>query len=219
MKTVVFDLDGTVLDTCADIALACNTVLARRGYPQHPLAAYRQMVGNGFDVLVRRAVPADENMSQRLLAEIAKEARACYAEQMLERTRPYPGIPEALRHLQACGITLALLSNKPDAMTTTLISHFFPEIHFAKVQGALPDLPLKPDPAALLAMLKELEAPLATACYVGDSNVDMLTARNAQIYAVGVAWGFRGIAELESAGADLIARQPDDLGKLASALM
>lgn len=214
MQAAVFDLDGTVLNTQADIAAACNTILAKHGYSQHPLDAYRQMVGNGFDVLVRRALPQDLPVEPGLISEIAQETRAYYAGHMMERTRPYPGLEEALHKLAQAGIALALLSNKPDYMTQELIRHYFADIPFAKIQGAMPDIPLKPDPSSLLAILHDMGAPLDSACYIGDSNVDMQTAQNAKIMAIGAAWGFRGARELEEAGADLILEKPEELTKI-----
>lgn len=211
MDGAVFDLDGTLLDTLADIGTACNTVLARHGYPQHPLAAYRQMVGSGFDKLVDRAVPQDRKPDACALAKLTQEARHYYAEHMMEQTRPYPGMEQALQLLLERGFRLGALSNKPDAMTQALIQHYFPGI-FTAVQGARPDMPLKPDPQALLAMYAGLST--TRNAYVGDSNVDMQTAHNAGAYAVGVAWGFRGSAELADAGAGIILISPAELGGL-----
>lgn len=211
MQSAVFDLDGTLLDTLADIAAACNTVLSRHAYPQHPLAAYQQMVGNGFDVLIERATPADRKPDASGLADLTREARQYYSGHMMERTRPYPGITEALQRLVDRGFKLGVLSNKPDEMTCALIQRYFPGL-FSAVRGARPDLPLKPAPEALLRMLADFHS--SRCCYIGDSNVDMQTAHNAHIYAVGVAWGFRGTAELVAAGADLIIDSPAQLGGL-----
>ncbi|MBD5641964.1 MAG: HAD-IA family hydrolase [Desulfovibrio sp.] len=211
MDCAVFDLDGTLLDTLADIASACNTVLAWHGYPQHPLEAYRQMVGNGFDRLVERAVPQDRKPDAGALAALTLETRQYYASHIMEFTRPYPGMPEALATLKDRGFRLGALSNKPDEMTRELIASFFPGV-FAQVRGAMPDVPLKPDPQALLAMYAALGA--TRKAYVGDSNVDMQTAKNAQAYPVGVAWGFRGPAELAEAGAAVVLDSPAELASL-----
>lgn len=207
----VFDLDGTLLDTLADIAAACNTVLARHGYPQHPLAAYAAMVGDGFAMLLRRAAPRDRPPDQEELAALTKEARAVYAGRMTAETRPYPQMPETLAMLAEQGKNLGVLSNKPDNLVCGLIAHYFPDIPFWAVRGALPDQPLKPDPACLLAMLAKAGATAAEACYIGDSNVDMLTAKNAATAGIGAAWGFRGEAELLAAGATLVINQPQEL--------
>lgn len=211
MQSAIFDLDGTVLDTLGDIAAACNEMLARHGYPQHPVSAYRQMVGNGFDRLVSRAVPAERMPGACELADLAAEARKTYSQRMMESTEPYPGIPEALQTLKERGFKLGLLSNKPDEMTQALIRHYFPNV-FDAIQGALPDIPLKPDPQSLLAMQGKFGT--IQNAYIGDSNVDMLTARNARTLAVGVAWGFRGPEELEASGAAIIADTPEELANL-----
>lgn len=206
-----FDLDGTLLDTLADIAGACNTVLARHGYPQHPVAAYAAMVGNGFGMLLRRAAPAERPPDQEELAALTKEARADYATRMTEETRPYPQMPETLASLAADGKKLFVLSNKPDNLTAALVCHYFPAIAFCAVRGALPDQPLKPDPACLLSMLAAAGIPPEAACYIGDSDVDMLTAKNAALAGIGAAWGFRGKAELAAAGATVVINEPRDL--------
>lgn len=216
MRTFVFDLDGTLLNTMADIGSACNEVLERHGYPGHPLPAYARMVGNGFDVLVRRALPADRMPDAAALAEITAETRSWYAGHMTTHTQPYAGMSETLASLARQGCGLAVLSNKPDAMCKELIPHYFPDIPFAHVQGALPEMPLKPDPASLLALLELMRADRAQACYVGDSNVDMITARNAGVAGIGAAWGFRGAVELREAGATLVVAEPADLAGLTS---
>lgn len=211
LAAFVFDLDGTLLNTLADIATACNAVLAGHGYPQHPLSAYNHMVGNGFTALIARALPEDRPPDAAALARLVEEGREYYASHMMNETAPYPGMREALAELEARGDRLAVLSNKPDAMSVALIRHYFPKITFAAIQGARPDVPLKPDPTTLLTMLREINGGRKEATYVGDSNVDMETAHNASVYAIGVSWGFRGSEELEEAGADRIIQTPADL--------
>ena len=193
MKAFIFDLDGTLLDTLEDIGQACNAVLAAHGYPTHPLAAYRRMVGNGFGRLVRSALPpaALQALTPEALTPLVDEARAWYGRHMREHTHPYAGMPEALTELARRGLTLAVLSNKPDDFTRTLINHYFPQIPFAEVRGGRSDTPLKPDPAGPRAILAALGLEAGQCFYVGDSDVDMLTARNADMVSVGVGWGFR----------------------------
>lgn len=217
MKAFIFDLDGTLLDTLEDIAAACNTVLAAHTYPVRGVTDYRQLVGNGFGRLVRGALPpaVREGLAPDALETLAAEARARYGSQMFSRTRPYPGVPEALAELARRGFTLAVLSNKPDNFTAELIPRYFPEIPFALVRGARPGMPLKPDPAGPRAMLAELGLEAAQSFYVGDSDVDILTARNAGMVSVGVAWGFRGLAEVRAAGARYLVNRPDQLPGLA----
>ena len=210
MKVFLFDLDGTLLNSLEDIALACNTVLRRHGLPEHPLPAYRQLVGRGFDYLVRSALPAAtlDRTSPEALRALVDEARAWYGGHMCEHTRPYDGLDAALQSLCDQGRVLAVLSNKPDELTKDLVRRYFPAVPFALVRGARDDAPLKPDPAVPRAMLAALNVPAADACYVGDSDVDVFTAHNAGMTAVGAGWGFRGAAELEAAGAEHVLAAP-----------
>ena len=216
MDAAFFDLDGTLLDTLADIGSACNRMLGAHGFPQHPIPAYATMVGNGFTRTVERALPGAvlAALSPEEREELTAEARAQYAAHLYDHTAPYAGMPEALTELAENGLVLAVLSNKPDAWTEPIIHRFFPDIPFALVRGARPDAPLKPDPRVPLAMLAELGLEPARCAYVGDSDVDMLTARNAGMTAVGAAWGFRGAAELRDAGARLLAARPAELPEL-----
>lgn len=218
MKACFFDLDGTLLDTLADIGGACNAVLAAHGYPVHPVDAYRQMVGNGFPVLMRRALPQDvvAQSSDEQLAALIREGRDHYAGHLSLETRAYPGLEAALGRLQDAGLRLAVLSNKPDDLTRALVPLYFPGIRFAAVRGGRQDAPLKPDPAVLLQMAAAMGVTPRDCAYVGDSDVDMLTARNAGMTAVGVAWGFRGEAEVRAAGADTVAA---DAAQLADILL
>ncbi|WP_165175563.1 HAD hydrolase-like protein [Desulfovibrio sp. ZJ369] len=218
MKAFIFDLDGTLLDTLEDIASACNAMLAAHKYPAHSVAAYRRLVGNGFGRLVRGALPPGigEALAPDRLEALTAEARAFYGAHMCGCTRPYPGVPEALKELARRGFTLAVLSNKPDNFTAGLLPRYFPDIPFALVRGARPGMPLKPDPAGPRAMLTELGLEAGQCFYVGDSDVDILTAHNAGMISVGVAWGFRGLAEVRAAGAHYLVDTPDQLTELAA---
>lgn len=211
LRALVFDLDGTLLNTITDIGAACNAVLGKHGYPQHPLLAYTQMVGCGFDVLVQRALPVDRMPDAEAIDVIINEAKTQYAAHMLELTQPYDGMPETLETLANCGFDLAVLSNKPDAMSVELIRHYFPNIPFTFVRGAISGVPLKPDPSALLQMLAKMGADKDFTGYVGDSDVDMFTARNADVAGLGAGWGFRGPDELAGAGADRVLMEPAEL--------
>lgn len=220
MRAFIFDLDGTLLDTLADIGNACNAVLAAHGYPTHQLDAYRRMVGNGFGMLLRRALPADALAELRTalpdeaaVDDLVRETRAVYADHLNDATRPYDGMPQALRELERRGMRLAVFSNKPDEYTRTLVEAHFPGV-FSVIRGARPDTPLKPDPAGALTVIAATDTTAEQCFYVGDSDVDMLTARNAGMIGVGVGWGFRGLDEVRAAGAARLVGHPLELPTL-----
>ena len=217
MKAFLFDLDGTLIDSLEDIGQACNDVLASHGYPVHPLPKYRYYVGRGFNKLVSDALPQGESarLSAAELSALVTEARAQYGNNMCVRTRPYDGITEALLALAGQGHALAVLSNKPDDLTVALIGRYFPEVPFALVRGGRDGVPLKPEADAPLDMLRQLSVMPADSFYVGDSNVDIFTARNAGMTSIGVAWGFRGAEELRAAQADHVIDAPEALPRLA----
>ncbi|HJA78182.1 HAD-IA family hydrolase [uncultured Desulfovibrio sp.] len=217
MRAFLFDLDGTLLDTLADIGNACNAMLAAHGYPTHPVEDYRRMIGNGFGMLVRRALP-DEALTalraalpdEAAVEALVRETRAIYADHLNDATRPYEGMPQALRELARRGMRLAVFSNKPDEYTRILVEAHFPGV-FSVIRGARPDTPLKPDPAGALSVIAATDTTAGQCFYVGDSDVDMLTARNAGMVGVGVGWGFRGLDEVRAAGAERLVRHPLEL--------
>lgn len=209
-KLVVFDLDGTLVDSIRDLAGAVNRMLAARGLPQHELPAYKLMVGEGFRKLVARALP-EELRKPDYIEEARAEAAADYAERCLEFTRPYPGAAELLAALAARGVAAAVLSNKPDALTKKVVSGSFPAAAFALVRGELPEFPRKPDPASALDLCRRIGAAPGETLYLGDSGVDMKTAKAAGFAALGALWGFRGEAELRAAGAEALLERPLDL--------
>lgn len=210
LQGVVFDLDGTLLDTLADIAHAMNAVLARRGWPVHPPDAYRYFVGDGVERLVERALPPGQQRST-VLAECVREVGREYAARWRAQTRPYDGIPELLAALEARGVRMAVLSNKPEAFAREMVEYFFGAGRLAPVRGAQPGLPPKPDPAAALAIARELGLPPDQLAHVGDTPVDIETAHAAGMLAVGATWGFRPAEELRRAGADVLVHQPREL--------
>lgn len=216
-KAFVFDLDGTLLDTLADIAASANRLFEAHGWPVRDLEACRLAVGCGFTRLVRLLLPPEVSAvtDEGALAELAAEGRTYYADNPHEATRPYPGMTEALRRLAGMGFALAVVTNKPDEVTQRLIPLKFPDIPFSCILGATSELPLKPHPDMAHRALRALRLGPDECFYVGDSNVDMLTARGAGMPAVGVAWGFRGEEEVRVAGARWIARDTGDLIRLA----
>jgi len=217
MRAFIFDLDGTLVDSLEDIGQACNDVLASHGYPVHPLPAFRFYVGRGFHKLVNDALPEGEaaKLSSDQLTALIAEARARYGENMCVRTKPYAGITEALHQLADDGHALAVLSNKPDDLTVELVRRYFPDVPFALVRGGREGVPLKPEPDAPLDMLRHMDFLPERSFYVGDSNVDIFTARNAGMISIGVAWGFRGADELRAAQADHVIDTPEALTRLA----
>jgi phosphoglycolate phosphatase len=209
-KAVIFDLDGTLADTIEDLAGAMNRSLRGRGLPEHDFAKYKIFVGDGFRTLVARALP-ESSRSDELVDEIWREAAACYSERCLDMTRPYPGTLELLAALADRGVAMAVLSNKPDGLTKKVTAGLFPDAPFRLVRGETSEFPRKPDPASALDACARLGAAPSEALYLGDTSVDMKTARAAGILALGASWGFRGEAELRAAGADAILQRPLDL--------
>lgn len=196
-KLVIFDLDGTLLNTIADLAAATNQALRHFGYPTHETEAYRFFVGNGINKLFERALPDGERTEENIL-KIRSRFVPYYDEHNADLSRPYPGIPELLSTLQKQEIRMAVASNKYQAATRKLISHYFPEINFVEVLGQREGIPAKPDPSIVYDIMRKAEIKNEEVLYVGDSNVDMQTAHHAGVTAIGVAWGFRPRTELEA---------------------
>lgn len=209
---VIFDLDGTLLNTIDDLADAGNHVCAAHGWPTHTVDQFKRMVGNGMPNLVSRFTP--EGLSEEELAGVLAEFSAYYGEHKEDKTAPYPGMPEALAALKEQGIHLAVLSNKAHALAGPVVEHYFPGV-FDDIQGALPDAPLKPDPTLLHALMEKIGAKPETTLFVGDSDVDVLTGKNGGLTVCGVLWGFRGQDELLAAGADVLVKTPLDLAVTA----
>ena len=206
---VIFDLDGTLLDTLADIADSANRVLAARGWPTHPVDAYRQFVGEGASRLFERALPADRRQPE-VVAECVAGFRQAYAENWNVQTKAYDGVAELLDALSARDVMMAVLSNKPDSFTRRCVDEYLSRWRFEVVLGLREGVPRKPDPAGALEIAARLDAATDRFVYLGDSATDMRTARSAGMRAVGAAWGFRSMDELESAGAEVVIQRPMD---------
>lgn len=207
---IVFDLDGTLLDTLEDVADSANAVLRRLGFPEHPVEAYRYFIGDGMENLVRRVVPrecGDPETIGRCGALIRDE----YSRHWAVKTRPYDGIPDLLDALAARGLPMAVLSNKPDELTALCVARLLPRWAFAVVLGAGPELPRKPDPAGALRIAARLRIACAQILYLGDTGTDMQTAVAAGMFPVGALWGFRTAEELRTNGARVLLSTPQEL--------
>ena len=206
-KAILFDLDGTLADTLADIAGAMNRALRLHGLPEWEVPEYRFLVGNGAKVLSERAVRGRTELAERVRADY----QAWYERHDLDATRPYPGMPEALRTLAARGVRMCVVSNKPDADTRRVVTRLFPDIPFDVIRGQIPGVPTKPDPTAAIAAAGEMGLAPADFVYLGDSAVDMECARRAGMLPIGALWGFRTAEELAAAGAARLLERPGDL--------
>jgi phosphoglycolate phosphatase len=209
-ELAVFDLDGTLVDSIGDLADAMNAVLQDLGHPAHPRDDYRFLVGDGIEILVRRALPP-EVIEATNIASVVQQMRREYSTRWTATTRPFPEIPELLVELHARKIRTTVLSNKPDSPTREIVGELFPNNPFAIVRGALDGIPLKPDPTAALEITTSLGVSPQQSVFVGDTAVDMATGVNAGMRSVGVSWGFRDADELVDAGADYIIRRPLEL--------
>lgn len=211
IKAVIFDMDGTVADTLRSIAGFGNAALQAHGFPALPTELYRQLVGNGADILIRRMLHATElPYTEETVQTVRKTYDTLYEADPTKLVTPYPGIPEMLKALRAAGIKTAILSNKPDNMTRFIAEALFPDL-FDIVHGQRDGIPKKPDPTAIYMLCKELGVEPEECIYVGDSGVDMQTGHNSSICSVGATWGFRGKEELKENGADHLADTAEEL--------
>jgi phosphoglycolate phosphatase len=212
-RAVIFDLDGTLLDSIEDIAGAMNHVLEARGGAPFGVEEYKHLVGDGIDEMVRRAfaargvaAPADAD-----IAGIITDFRREYQARWRLHTRPYPGIPGLLAALAERDVKTAVLSNKAHPFTSLMTTELLAGFHFESVRGAVPGIPLKPDPAPALAVSSELGVEPAACIFLGDTSVDMKTATAAGMFAVGALWGFRTADELRRSGAAVLLASPAEL--------
>jgi phosphoglycolate phosphatase len=210
---VIFDLDGTLLDTLADIGDSVNRMLAEYGFPGHATDDYRRFIGNGLPKLVARALPTADR-SEETIGACVKRAREIYWENWNRKTRPYDGIVDLLDALEERKIPKAVLSNKPHDFTVRYVRSYFKQWGFNIVKGYNDDFPAKPDPAAALDIARRIGLPPAACLFVGDSAVDMQTALSAGMHAVGVAWGFRGGRELVENGCQTLVNAPAEILRL-----
>jgi len=210
MEAIIFDLDGTLLDTIDDISDSMNHVLGLHGYLPHTIAEYKLFVGDGAANLVKRSVRGT-GAADDMLLRLETEYRAEYLKRQANKTKPYDGIPELLSALTDRGVQKAVLSNKPHDSTEKVIAHYFPDVVFQAIIGQRQGRPIKPDPGGALEILGILNVNKADVLYVGDTGTDMLTAKAAGLKAVGVLWGFREKDEMIRHGADTCVEHPMDI--------
>lgn len=209
-KLVIFDLDGTLLNTIEDLGNAANYALSQNGYPTHSLASYPFFVGNGVRNLIRKALP-DDMRTDSIIESLLKDFKEYYNEHNTDCTKPYDGIEELLRNLQDNGVKIAVASNKYQQATEIIIAHYFGDIDFVAVYGQREGVNVKPDPSVVFSILSDAKVPKSEVLYVGDSGVDMETARRACVDSVGVTWGFRSEKELNEYHADMIVNKASDI--------
>lgn len=208
-KTFIFDLDGTLLDTLQDLADSVNHALRQYGMPEHSLDDIRRFVGNGVRLLMERAVP--EGAQHPLFEEAFATFRQYYMQHSLDTTRPYDGIVETIRELKLRGCRLAVVSNKMMAATQELVAHFFPDVEVAIGEHEAAGIRKKPAPDTVFEALRQLGVSPEGAVYVGDSDVDIATARNSGLPCISVLWGFRDREFLLAHGATTLMERPEEL--------
>lgn len=211
-KAVIFDLDGTLIDSLEDIALSMNDVLKEFNLPTHPLSAYNHFVGDGALYLVQRAVP--KNSSEELIDTILIRYKEVYDRAIHHSTKPYDGIYELLTQLQTLPLKLGILSNKPHEFTLKYAQNLFNEFNFSEIHGQKEDVPKKPHPQGAFNIANAFNLESNEIFYVGDTPTDMFTAHNANMKSIGVLWGFRTKEELVEAKANFLAKEPLDILKI-----
>ena len=210
-EAVLFDLDGTLLDTLEDLADSMNNVLNRDQLPVHGLEEYKYFVGEGMENLVRRALPDQFSRDAGSVAKYVELMREEYGKRWKEKTKPYETVPELLDALTQRGVKLAILSNKPDDFTRQVVAELLSAWRFETVRGERPPLPRKPDPTAAILIAEQLAVPPHQFVYVGDTIIDMKTGNGAGMYTVGALWGFRKADELLAGGAKALIKKPLEL--------
>jgi len=211
-KSVIFDLDGTLLNTLEDIASSLNTVLRKMGMETYSTGAYRYFVGSGAEEMVARVLPPEKH-EKKLIAECVEAFQMEYRRNWNLKTRPYGGVPEMLRALSDNGVRMSILSNKPHEFTVLSVRQYFPGYDFEVVLGQREGIPLKPDPVGALEIARHLDIPAGEFIFIGDTGVDMETAVRAGMYPLGVLWGFRPEEELVKSGAVETIIRPIDVLK------
>jgi phosphoglycolate phosphatase len=214
-KAVLFDLDGTLLDTLEDIASSVNLVLLKHDFPTHGIDDYRSFISNGVATLIKRSLPKD-NRNEETISEFVKEFREEYSLNWNIMTKPYDGMLETLDELSARQLMIGIVSNKSHYFTKKCINKFFPNSKIDFILGHYKGIPLKPDPTGAKLFTKKAGIPPEQILFVGDSSVDMKTATAAGMYPVGVLWGFKSIEELQRNGAKALIQHPKEILSLVT---
>lgn len=209
IKAVIFDLDGTLIDSLEDMARSMNDVLSEFNFPTHPLSAYNQFVGDGALYLTQRAVPKDCPLD--FIEAVLARYKEVYDQAIYNSTKPYEGIYELLTKLQDANYKMGILSNKPHEFTLKYAQRLFGQFNFSQIHGQKEDVPKKPHPQGALNIAKAFNLTSDEIVYVGDTPTDIHTAHNAQMKSIGVLWGFRTKEELQEAGATFLAATPQDI--------
>ena len=210
IKTVIFDLDGTLLDSIKDLQACTNHTLKQYGFPEHSVDAYKYFVGDGMRKLVERALPEDKRTDE-FIQVFLQDFLAYYNVHKEDFTQPYEGITELLMQLQRDNFQIAVATNKVENAAIELIHKYFPEIKFSAIVGQREGIPVKPHPQVIEDILAQTHTDLSEAIMVGDTSVDIKTAKNANIKSIGVLWGFRTQEELQQAEADYIIEKPEEI--------
>lgn len=209
IKAVIFDLDGTTISTLEDIQNSLNIVLKNNNYPIKNLEEVRLAVGTGSRNLIRKSLPSDS--TDETIDLILKEYVDTYSKNYLIKSQAYPGIKELLKELNSLNIKIAINTNKPDSISKDLINKIFPKINFIDIVGQKENQPRKPDPYATNQIIKKMKLNIDEVVYVGDSETDIQTAKNANIKSIGCLWGFRDLQTLKQAEADFIVSEPKEI--------
>ena len=209
-KGCIFDLDGTLVDSLEDLALASNRALERLDYQPYPLEKYKMFVGSGVKKLIERCLPYESKEKQALALDYFYEE---YGKCLLEHTLPYPHVLDTLNDLKKRGYVLAVVTNKPDLLAKKIVKHLFDDL-FDEVCGQVEGIAVKPNPTLVLQIIDHYQLDSKVSYYIGDSDVDIYTAKNATLISIGCTWGNRTESELIKAGAQFIVHDPSEIKKV-----
>ncbi|OFX57401.1 MAG: hypothetical protein A2046_06410 [Bacteroidetes bacterium GWA2_30_7] len=209
-KAIIFDLDGTLLNTLDDLADSVNFILTEHSFPVHNIDAYKTFVGDGAFELISRALP-ESKRERDFIKNLVIQFQEIYDKICLAKTRPYGNITEVLQILHQQNVNLNVLSNKPHQFTVSIVNHYFGDISFSQIWGERIEFARKPNPASALEISKLIDISPSEIIFVGDSVIDIKTAISAGMMPVGVSWGYHSAKKLENAGCNVILEKPEDI--------